>query len=246
MYSYEDRLRAVRLYIRPGLRVGATIRQLGYPTKNSLKSWHREYEQRHDLAAGYARHPGSLQAMVRDRVVADDWFVAVDSNRYSVPFALIGKTVQVVREGGAWVIRHRGAVVAEHAVLAGRGQLSVRPEHGPGAAARNARQRYSAPRASATTDCGPAIHPTCATQSSHAEHCIHRQQGDLRAVRPLRGAREAHQLQGRQRVQSKLPPRQSLGAATKSLRSPSPKMSSALNSNLRGIVSDGITRMTLV
>jgi hypothetical protein len=82
---------------------------LGYPTKNSLKSWHREYEQRHDLAAGYARHPGFLQAMVRDRVVADDWLVAVDSNRYSVPFALIGKTVQVVREGGAWVIRHRGA-----------------------------------------------------------------------------------------------------------------------------------------
>ena len=64
----------------------------------------------------------------------------------------IGKTVQVVREGGAWIIRHRGAVVAEHAVLAGRAQLSARPEHGPGAAARNARQRYSAPRASAATD----------------------------------------------------------------------------------------------
>jgi len=56
-----------------------------------------------------------------------------------VPFMLIGKAVQVVREGGSWVIRHRGAVVAEHAVLAGRAQLSVRPEHGPGAAARNAR-----------------------------------------------------------------------------------------------------------
>jgi hypothetical protein len=65
---------------------------------------------------------------------------------------LIGKTVQVVREGGSWVIRHRGAVVAEHAVLAGRAQLSVCPEHGPGAAARNARQRYAAPRASAVPD----------------------------------------------------------------------------------------------
>lgn len=86
-----------------------------------------------------------LQACVRDRVVADDWLVAIDGNRYSVPFALIGKTVQVVRQGGAWVIRHRGAVVAEHAVLAGRAQLSVKPEHGPGAAARNRRQRYAAP-----------------------------------------------------------------------------------------------------
>ncbi len=81
--------------------------------------------------------------MVRERVVADDWLVSIDGNRYSVPFVLIGKTVQVVREGGHWVIRHRGAVVAEHAVLAGRAQLSVQPEHGPGAAARNARQRYA-------------------------------------------------------------------------------------------------------
>ena len=57
MYSYEDRLRAVRLYIKLGKRVGQTIRQLGYPTKNALKSWHREYEQRVELAAGYVRRP---------------------------------------------------------------------------------------------------------------------------------------------------------------------------------------------
>jgi hypothetical protein len=99
-----------------------------------------------------AGHPSFLQAMVRERVVAEDWLVSIDGNRYSVPFVLISKTVQVVREGDSWVIRHRGAVVAEHAVLAGRGQLSVRPEHGPGAAARNARQRYAAPRSSAATD----------------------------------------------------------------------------------------------
>jgi len=28
---------------------------LGYPTKNALKGWHREYQQLHDLAACYAR-----------------------------------------------------------------------------------------------------------------------------------------------------------------------------------------------
>jgi transposase-like protein len=55
MYSYEDRMRAVRLYLKLGRRIGATIRQLGYPTKNSLKSWHREYERCHDLPAGYVR-----------------------------------------------------------------------------------------------------------------------------------------------------------------------------------------------
>lgn len=31
MYSYEDRIRAVELYIKLGKRVRPTIRQLGYP-----------------------------------------------------------------------------------------------------------------------------------------------------------------------------------------------------------------------
>ena len=54
MYSYEDRLRAVQLYIQLGKRVGPTLRQLGYPTKNTLKGWYRAYEQMLDLPAGYA------------------------------------------------------------------------------------------------------------------------------------------------------------------------------------------------
>lgn len=55
MYSYESRIRAVELYIKMGKRAGATIRQLGYPTKNSLKSWYEEYELRLDLPSGYVR-----------------------------------------------------------------------------------------------------------------------------------------------------------------------------------------------
>ena len=35
MYSYEDRVRAVKLYIKLGKRTGPTIRKLGYPTKGS-------------------------------------------------------------------------------------------------------------------------------------------------------------------------------------------------------------------
>jgi len=45
MYSYADRLRAVELYITLGKRLNATIRQLGYPTKNALRGWYREYVQ---------------------------------------------------------------------------------------------------------------------------------------------------------------------------------------------------------
>ena len=55
MYSYEDRIRAVKLYIKLGKRTGATIRKLGYPTKNALKSWHREFQQSCGLPAGSAR-----------------------------------------------------------------------------------------------------------------------------------------------------------------------------------------------
>ncbi|MFK4441042.1 transposase-like protein [Caballeronia udeis] len=34
MYSYEDRIRAVKLYIRLGKRLSMTVHQLGYPTTN--------------------------------------------------------------------------------------------------------------------------------------------------------------------------------------------------------------------
>lgn len=66
MYSYEDRIRAVQLYIKLGKRIKATIRQLGYPTKNALKGWYREYERQSDLPTGYA---GRSPKYSRDRSV---------------------------------------------------------------------------------------------------------------------------------------------------------------------------------
>ncbi|GMV31378.1 MAG: hypothetical protein AMXMBFR59_35030 [Rhodanobacteraceae bacterium] len=43
-------------------------------------------------------------------------------------------------------------------MLAGRYQLSVKPEHGPGAAARNARKRYSAPAAANEPNAAERLH----------------------------------------------------------------------------------------
>ena len=57
MFSYEDRLRALQLYIKLGKRTGLAIRQLGYPTKNALMSWYCEFEGNQDLHAGYTRRP---------------------------------------------------------------------------------------------------------------------------------------------------------------------------------------------
>ena len=62
MFSYEERIRAVKLYIKLGKRLGATIRQLGYPTKNSLIGWYREYERGQDLQVGYVRSTGKYSA----------------------------------------------------------------------------------------------------------------------------------------------------------------------------------------
>ena len=55
MYSYEDRIRAVKLFIKLGMRPKATIRQLGYPTKNALIGWYRAFIQDSDLQEGYVR-----------------------------------------------------------------------------------------------------------------------------------------------------------------------------------------------
>jgi transposase len=74
------------------------------------------------------------------RVVAEDFLVSLDTNRYSVPFRFIGRTVEVQRREGQVLIRYQGQLIAEHAELPGHHQLRVLPEHGPGAVARNSRQ----------------------------------------------------------------------------------------------------------
>jgi putative transposase len=61
MYSHEERIRAVKLYIKLGGRLGATFRKLCYPTKNSLMSWYRQYEREQDLQVGYSRTPSKTR-----------------------------------------------------------------------------------------------------------------------------------------------------------------------------------------
>lgn len=55
MYSYEERMRAVALYIKLGKRPRAAIRELGYPSRNALKGWYLEYERQKDFPARSAR-----------------------------------------------------------------------------------------------------------------------------------------------------------------------------------------------
>src|SRR2546427_798999 len=76
MYSYADRIRAVALYIKLGLRVRATIRQLGYPTKNALKGWYQHYLKHQDLPASQA--PRAPKYSLQQRQVAIAHYLAHD------------------------------------------------------------------------------------------------------------------------------------------------------------------------
>jgi transposase len=97
-----------------------------------------ERERPHLMARG--GQPGFALARSVSRIVAEDWLVSFETNRYSVPFGLIGHTVSVRREGERLRIRHRDEIVAEHPVLAGKYQVRSLPEHSPGAIARNQRR----------------------------------------------------------------------------------------------------------
>ena len=87
------------------------------------------------------------------RIVAEDYLVSLDTNRYSVPFTLIGHAVEVERRDAQVRIHHRGKLVVVHAELPGRHGIALLPEHGPGPAVRNARQRRA-------TAAGPALAST--------------------------------------------------------------------------------------
>ena len=91
-----------------------------------------------------ARRPGFRLEARFARIVADDFLVSLDTNRYSVPFRLIGRTVEVERRSGAVRVFHGGRLIAEHPECEGKHQLRILPEHAPGAIARNARHRRSA------------------------------------------------------------------------------------------------------
>jgi transposase len=148
-------------YVKRNFLPGRTFRDLA-DFNEQLRQWQEQIADRrvhgttHEVPlARFAREAAALlpiggrasflQALRRERVVAGDWLVSIDGNRYSVPWPLIGATVEVVRVGALWQISHRDKLVAEHEVLTGRHRLSVRPEHGPGATARNVRQRYAGP-----------------------------------------------------------------------------------------------------
>ena len=77
-----------------------------------------------------ATQPSFRLAARVPRVVAEDYLVSFETNRYSVPFTLIGQTVEVLRRDSQLDIFHQGWLVVTHPLLAGQYQLRILPEHG--------------------------------------------------------------------------------------------------------------------
>jgi len=43
MYSYEERMKAVELYLQNGHKASKVIKELGYPERHMLLLWYKEY-----------------------------------------------------------------------------------------------------------------------------------------------------------------------------------------------------------
>ena len=60
MYSYEDRMKAVQLYVKYDMNMAVVIRELGYPSRGMLYNWYREFESdgalRNDNERGHSKY----------------------------------------------------------------------------------------------------------------------------------------------------------------------------------------------
>ncbi|GEM_PF-2164825 len=70
MYSYEDRMRAVALYIKLGKRVKATMRALGYLGRATLTAWvHEAFPEAKRVSNGRYGPGGHTDAVKQAAVV---------------------------------------------------------------------------------------------------------------------------------------------------------------------------------
>ena len=69
IYTYEERMRAVKAYIVSGYQANQTIQELGYPSHETLRIWYREYQKNRDLHRDFIRAPLHTQEQ-KEKAVA--------------------------------------------------------------------------------------------------------------------------------------------------------------------------------
>jgi len=87
------------------------------------------FEREREALLPIGNHPGYLRARRFTRKVTGDCRVEFETNRYSVPFQLVGRTVDMEVEGGELTVRWAGKVVAEHGIADGRYRDLPDPRH---------------------------------------------------------------------------------------------------------------------
>ena len=80
MYSYEDRIRAVKLYLHLGKCTSATIRQLGYGSTKSLQHWYDTYAKYLELLKD--RGIPRAKYLIEHKKVATDPVADIDDPAY--------------------------------------------------------------------------------------------------------------------------------------------------------------------
>lgn len=65
MFSYEERIKAVKLLIQYDLSYSTVIRELGYPSRESLWNWYNEYSQYGELHQDFIKQPKFTEEGIR-------------------------------------------------------------------------------------------------------------------------------------------------------------------------------------
>ncbi|MET0216335.1 MAG: IS21 family transposase [Burkholderiales bacterium] len=119
-------LEALRAHLAWWMREVADVRVHGTTGEPPIERFQRE--ERTALRPLGARAPwGQVRELVRR--VHTDSCVEVDTNRYSVPWRLIGETVTVVLAANELTILHAGREIARHGELAGRRASAIDRRH---------------------------------------------------------------------------------------------------------------------
>lgn len=128
MYSYDERMRAIALYIRYDRSSAATIRELGYPSRKALYRWYREYEQSGDLHGEYRKT--RKYSALQKQVAVEYYFEhgrSISATMRAVGYPsreMLGKWIEELHPGSRKVPIKQGSAVSfseeqkRHAVIA--------------------------------------------------------------------------------------------------------------------------------
>jgi transposase len=118
------------------MREVADVRTHGTTGERPVDRFEQEALALHPIGV----HPSHLRARRFTRKATGDCRIEFETNRYSVPFQLVGRTVDVAVEGGELTVRYGGEVVAEHRLATGRHRDIEDPGHVEGLVRKTYRQ----------------------------------------------------------------------------------------------------------